>query len=160
MVKKFFIFAVCIMLSATSISAQRTTFIEYGNVEISVADAPRGDYSRFKFGLCKDGKEILPAVYNIAEGYPVELFAFFKDTEILVYDTDGNLVDEAVLDFPVDHRTAADFEMIGSRLGENIYELVVYYNDNDWIYQSVGAYCRKGEHLYKVRITKEFTLIE
>ncbi len=161
MVKRIIILAVCFMLSAVAASAQRDKFfIERDSVKIAVKDAPRSEHQRFLYGLYKDGKELLPMVYDMVEERSVKLMAFFKDTEILVYDTDGTLVDKAVLEFPIDRHSFVRFEEIDGRRGISAYELVVYYNDNDWIYQPIGTYYRKGRHLYRVIITTELELIK
>ncbi len=161
MVKKMIILAVCFMLSAVTAGAQRgITKIERDSVEIVMKDAPSFEHQRFVYGLYKDKQELLPMVYDMVEERSVKLMAFFKDTEILVYDTDGTLVDKAVLEFPIDRHSVVKFEEIDSRRGENMYELVIYYNDNDWIFQPIGTYCRNDYHLYRIIITMEAELIK
>ena len=160
MVKKIFVFAVCFMLSAVSVSAQHITYIKRDSVEIAVKDAPSFEHQRLVYGLYKDKKEVLPVVYDMIEERSVKLMAFFKDTELLVYDTDGSLIDKAVLEFPIDRHSVVQFEKIDSRRSEKMYELVIYYNDNDWIFQPIGTYCRNDHHLYRVIITMEAELIK
>lgn len=161
MVKKMIILAVCFMLSAVAACAQRDiTFIKRDSVEIVMKDAPSFEHQRFVYGLYKGKKELLPMAYDMVENYPARLLVFFKDTQMLVYDTNGNLIDKTVLEYPIDRHSTVEFEEIDTQRGEKLYELMVYYNDNSWIYQPIGVYCRKGNHLYKVRITMEYELIK
>jgi hypothetical protein len=159
--KKVIILAVCCLLSALSVSAQRTAMCYVrDSVKIIAEDSYNINGQRFTYGLYKDEEMILPVAYDMVEESSVRLFAFFKDMEILVYDTNGNLVDKAALDFAIDHRSVVVFEVINGRRGENVYELVVYFNDNSWAFQSIGTYCRRKGHLYKVKISTEYELIE
>jgi hypothetical protein len=161
MVKRIIVLAVCFMLSVVAACAQRDiVYIERDSVEIALKNAPSFETQRYVYGLYKNKKEILPVVYDMVEERSAELLAFFKDTEILVYDTSGSLVDRAVLEYPIDRHVVVKFEQIDGRRCERMYELVIYYNDNDWIYQPIGTYYRKGRHLYKVFITTEFELVK
>ena len=156
MAKRIIVFAVCLLLSAVSVCAKQNVYEKLDSVEVIMG------YGNFKvtFGLSKDGVEILPAEYEMAICQEIGLIAFYKDRDLLLYDTEGNLILSHYLDFDTNHRTSAVFERINLRDGGVYYELVVHYFDSSWGGQSIGTFCYRKGHLYQVKIIKELTLIK
>lgn len=153
--RRIIIFAVCCMLSAVSACAQEV-FEKVDSVEITA----RIDTRNILFGLSLNGREILPTDYEMVRCKDIGLIAFYKDSELYLYDTEGTLITRQDLDFEVDHRTSVSFDCIHSRDLQTYYELSVYYFDNNWGSQVIGTYCKKKGHLYKVKVIREFTLIK
>ena len=157
--KKILISAVCFVLSAVSVCAQREiAYLNYDSVEV-VATAAEGRH-RLLFGLTKNDEQILPIEYELVTCRDLGLLAFFKGEELYLYSKEGDLVLHKRLDFVVDHRSEVVFERIRERNGEALYELIVQYFDSNWGSQSLGIFCRRANHLYRVKITREYTLLK
>ena len=159
--KKFLFLAVCFVLSTVNVCAQRQRtfdYLDYDSVKV-VAKTADGRH-RLLFGLTKNEEQLLPIEYELVTCRDLGLLAFFKGEELYLYSKEGNLVLRQELDFVADHRTDVAFEKTNYRNNETLYELVVYYFDSGWGGQSIGTFCRQDKRLYKVKITKEYTLIE
>lgn len=150
------------MLAAVNVCAQREVreieYLDYDSVQV-VAKAGESRY-RLLFGLAKNDEQVLPIEYDLVTCRDIGLLAFFKDSELYLYTKEGDFVLRQELDFAVDHRAEVAFERVNYRNNETLYELVAYYFDSRWGGQSIGTFCRRDGHLYKVKIIKEYTLVK
>ncbi len=157
MKKIIFMLSVCFMLAATGAYAQKKVqHTKCGQVDIACKENQADDERHMVYGLYKDGVEILPIDYEMVLEENIQLAAFYKGDEIMLYDFNGRLIDYARLDFPLDHRSFVAFERIDARRNQTYYELMVYFSDNDWAFESLGTYYRKGNRLYRVDTKRTF----
>ena len=152
---------VCACFSVASAGVpQDVCFIHYDSVDVAYITNEETETPRLLYGLYKDGQQILPVCYEMSLNQKIGLIAFYKDTELILYDMSGNVIFEYELDFPIDKHSVVQFEVTEKRRGEAYYDLVVYFFVNDWVFQVLDTFMRREKNLYRVKIIQETELLD
>lgn len=141
-----FILTVCLWLSANVVSAQKR--IPYGQVELVTNYDPVSGNTRY--GLYKDGKEIMPTIYEAVVNTDVQLIALFAEQSLYLYDMNGKLIKHKKVDFPFDKDSSVDFEPIKALSDVQCYELTAYFFNSSWGGDHIGMYFRRDGHTYSL----------
>ena len=148
---KKFIILLCVLFVATAAFAEtRLNFINYGEVKLAVqADVNQADNPAI-YGLYKNGKQLLPAKYEVVYNEDLKMFVFYADSRIFLFDTNGKKIFAGETDFPIDKDCSVELVPVKAREDVPCYELMAYFFNTNWGGQSFGTFFAKGGHIYRI----------
>lgn len=148
---KKIIILLCFLLVAIGVSAQKLIRLKkYNQVELAVCTDYTSNNNQAVYGLCKNGKKLLPARYEFIYNEDLEMFVFYAKDQIYLFDTFGKKLFEGQIDFQIDKDSSVEFVPIKLRNDVPCYELMVYFFNNLWGGQSFGTFYSKGGHIYRI----------